>query len=84
MRHLALKGLSDVFATIKKLNLPFLYPPWNVVPRLELPVKNNELNFEWGGGGGGLFCFLQLPYLRTTAQQFVADCSFIFLVVACF
>ena len=57
MRHLALKGLSDVFATIKKLNLPFLYPPWNVVPRLELPVKNNELNFEWGGGGGGIVLF---------------------------
>ena len=45
------------------------------MPRLELPVENNDLNFEWGGGGGGggggvggLSCSLKLPYLRTTAQ----------------
>ena len=23
------------------------------MPRLELPVENNDLNFELGGGGGG-------------------------------
>ena len=28
------------------------------MPRLELSVENNDLNFEWRGGGGGVWIVL--------------------------
>ena len=61
LRHLALKGLFDVFLTSKEENIAFppLSPPFNVVPLFELPLENNKHpNFEWRGQGWGVDCYV--------------------------
>ena len=44
LRHFAVKALSDVLPTSKGDNEAFLspFPPFNVVPLFELPVRNNN------------------------------------------
>ena len=63
-----LSGVSPKLKGENKDSSP--YPPFNVVPRFELPVENNEHPYiEWRGGGWILFS-LKLPYLSTMSQQF--------------
>ena len=51
------------------------------MPRLELPVENNDLNFEWGGGGGGGGGVI----LFSEVTLFEANGAIILLrIVACF
>ena len=61
LRHLALKGLFDIFLTSKEENIAFPPPsaPFNVVPLFELPLENNKHpNFEWRGQGWGVDCYV--------------------------
>ena len=54
LRHIALKGLFNVFLTSKREKIalsPPPSPPYNVVPLFELPLENNKHpNFEWRAG----------------------------------
>ena len=81
LRHLALKGLSDIFLTSKEENIAFPppSPPFNVVPLFELPLENNKHpNFEWRGQGWGVDCYVlwSYPICVQCLNNFVADCSY--------
>ena len=54
------------------------FPPYNVVPMLELPIENKKHpNFEWRGQGRGAesFVLLSYPIGVQCLNNFVADCS---------
>ena len=81
MRHLALKGLFDVFLTSKEENIAFPppSPPLNVVPLFELPLENNKHpNYEWRGPGWGVDCYVlwSYPICVQCLNNFVVDCSY--------
>ena len=81
LRHLALKGLSDIFLTSKEKNIAFPppSPPFNVVPLFELPLENNKHpNFEWRGQGWGVDCYVlwSYPICVQCLNNFVVDCSY--------
>ena len=81
LRHLALKGLFDVFLTSKEENTVFPppSPPFNVVPLFELPLENNKHpNFERRGQGQGVDSYIlwSYPICLHCLNNFVADCSF--------
>ena len=49
------------------------------MPRLELPVENNDLNFEWGGGGGvGIVLFSEVTLFEDNGAIILLR------IVACF